>query len=651
MSDEPSAGGSDIASKVGGSCDELFQELLSLQGRLVQAYAHEVSALRDEVERLSAAPPSEEPPAAQDEDNIDSEGDRGPMPSVELYKKKVLAPRPGPLCPRLPTLLGDDPADIANVDATEAASDVGGSMDYYASKQFGTRTDSQDSTFSVRSDLPLPPRRSSVLKLSRSEGRMTRGFRSSFQQRTFSEENITHGMSRLDRIANMAAEGSHASLPIGSEMSAKGCRNWCPHTSIIVDSGMGCVIVLNAIVLGISCDLSPEWPGWTAIDLGFALIFFAEVIAQCGWRGCSTYFSGTDKRWHTFEVVLVILALFEVLIKMLMPMPDPEAASAFTMAMVKWLRVLRFARIARVGRLPLCKELSVLITGTLGGMRTLGFSTVLLALPLYLSALVFRETLGDQKDKGSGAEMFETLPTAIFTLFRCIVAADCNEETGKPIFVHVTARYGWGYGMLYSGLVFFMTLGLFNVIAAIFVENVVIGAKTNERLLRQQRLRDKAFYAGKIFELVELIVEAGKEHSRGTNKPRALTVSQIIEQGKELKLTPVIFERLRHNSRFTEILSDLDVADDEHFDLFETLDTDGSGCVDVEELVDGISHLRGEARRSDVVSLNFLLRNSHMELRKLMDHNFKLMRDSMRESTGAELERGNSGISVVDKGV
>merc|ERR1712113_634610 len=96
---------------------------------------------------------------------------------------------------------------------------------------------------------------------------------------------------------------------------------------------------------------------------------------------------------------------------------------------------------------------------------------------------------------------------SFFTLFRCVMGGDCAENAGRPIFLEVTTIYGWWYGLIYCALVFFMTMGLFNVIGAIFVENVVTGAKTSNQLVKRQRLRDKVFFADKIHELLWLIIE------------------------------------------------------------------------------------------------------------------------------------------------
>ena len=71
---------------------------------------------------------------------------------------------------------------------------------------------------------------------------------------------------------------------------------------------------------------------------------------------------------------------------------------------------------------------------------------------------------------GDGAEHFSTLANSFFTVFRCVVVADCADQHGRPIFVLVSAKYGWGYGCIYAFTFAFMTFGLFNVIVVIQVD-------------------------------------------------------------------------------------------------------------------------------------------------------------------------------------
>mmetsp|Transcript_18693 Transcript_18693/g.37620 ORF Transcript_18693/g.37620 Transcript_18693/m.37620 type:complete len:118 (+) Transcript_18693:2-355(+) len=84
-----------------------------------------------------------------------------------------------------------------------------------------------------------------------------------------------------------------------------------------------------------------------------------------------------------------------------------------------------------------------------------------------------------------------------------------------------------------------------------------------------------------------------------------------------MQISPEIFEHMRQKDKIKDIFKDLDIADEDQFNLFQTLDADGSGTIDVEELCEGIMKLRGDARRSDMVSIQLMVRNLAWEMQAL----------------------------------
>merc|ERR1719510_1079045 len=93
---------------------------------------------------------------------------------------------------------------------------------------------------------------------------------------------------------------------------------------------------------------------------------------------------------------------------------------------------------------------------------------------------------------------------------------------------------------------------------------------------------------------------------------------------EEIQLTPQFFERLRMYKEFHDLLTDLDIMDEDQVDLFETLDVDGSGTVDIEEFIVGIYKLRGDARRSDIVGVSLMTRSVQQSVAKLLDRTQRL---------------------------
>jgi len=384
----------------------------------------------------------------------------------------------------------------------------------------------------------------------------------------------------------------------------------------IVDQLMGAVILVNTLLIGVSCDLAQNWSGWLVVDTIFASIFVAELVFKICTFGFVEVFCGYDWRWGWFEMILAMAAWIEILLTALV---GSHGSSSYNISVFRVVRLFRITRVIQVVRFQIFGDLLMMIQGALGSLRTLMWSAVLIACPVYAIALFLRETLGSVSNPGPGAMHFTSLGDSLFTVFRCIVASDCTDAEGLPLFVSISDKHGWGYSILYMLAYTFMTFGLFNVIVAIYVENTVAAAKYNEVYMKRGRLNDQRLLAEKAASLVRLVWDIFQEHGSAheastsglASKPSAQEISDLAS---EMHITPELFDVLRGHPRFQEILTELDVADEDQLDLFETLDFDGSGSIDLQELILGISKLRGDARRADIVGISLMVRSLQHQL-------------------------------------
>lgn len=376
------------------------------------------------------------------------------------------------------------------------------------------------------------------------------------------------------------------------------------------DGLMALVIILNTVTIGLSTDIAPDWSGWFVIDAIFAAIFLVEMLAKvCRKNGIRLYFLGSGWRWNIFEFALVILAVLEVATGL--ESQGSEADTSSSIFVFRLFRLARIARILRMSRLSVFSDLLMMINGATGGMRTFLWSVLLISLPLYSVALVLTDSLKDHPSI-PGSEMFSNVGTSFFTVFRCMVGNDCTDSEGRPIFVLITQRHSAVFGLIYCVAMLVMTFGLFNVIVAIYVENIVAAAKFNDAHSKRQRLRDAELFTEKITQLVEFI---WRKH---LSRAEVFGETQCpVDEVAQLEITPDFLVDLRSHAEFQEILGDLDVADEDQLDLFDTLDVDGGGTIDLEELVTGIAKLRGDARRSDIVSVGLVVRSVQLTMQEL----------------------------------
>lgn len=439
-------------------------------------------------------------------------------------------------------------------------------------------------------------------------------------------------------MSNQAAKQRMASgQPLQIELAELGFLGMVRH--FIMDSLFAVVVLLNAAIVGISAEWSPDWSGWIIVDGLFAAYFLIELLLNLRFLGCHHYFCGVrgigrlgsdpDLRWRYFEFSMVVMSIVELLLAALPTNGMDGMGSKFNLLRI--VRLTRVFRILRVCRLGFFTELVMMVNGAIGGMRTLIWSFALLAMPLYVVAMLMHESLGDVRNQGGGAGNFSSISRAWFTMFRCSVASDCATEEGRPIFLLLVNDFGWGYAVIFVLTTMLMSVGLFNVIAAIFVENTLAAARFNNTVQKRQRLLDTQMFAEKAAELVRFVwsVHIHKlcdpawddlATSTGQRSLHDLIVPMSdgdIDEATALQITPDLFAFLRTFKEFKAVLEDLDISDEDQVDLFDTLDVDGGGTIDLDEMIIGISKLRGDARRSDIVGVGLKVRSIQADLKRL----------------------------------
>merc|ERR1712139_4553 len=85
------------------------------------------------------------------------------------------------------------------------------------------------------------------------------------------------------------------------------------------------------------------------------------------------------------------------------------------------------------------------------------------------------------------------------------------------------------------------------------------------------------------------------------------------------------------NHRIQEHLDALDIDKEDHKRLSDILDPDHSGTVGVLELVDGLKRLRGEPRRSDIVTVDLMVRALQEKVHEILDE-VKAVKDLTRRA-------------------
>jgi len=362
-----------------------------------------------------------------------------------------------------------------------------------------------------------------------------------------------------------------------------------------VDLAMLVVILLNLLQLGLRSDVEREWTGWFIMDILFCLAFLVEFVCKLLIRG---WFLHLVILWKgaLLDTIIVTVAVVEVIGSLVAT--GRRSAGGSTLSPVRLLRLLRLVRIVKLLRLPVFKDLRMMCQGLLDGAQTYAWSVVLLLVPIYASALVMRETIGEDKDNEQVTKQFSSLPWSFFTVFRCVMG-DCTTESGQPLPELLVAAFGWPFGLGYGSMIMLCSFGLFNIIMAINVENLIAAARKNEALQRGRRVGDEERLNALLAEFLQEIVRLADD---GSANRASRDVGLDIEAAAKLKLTRSFFDEVFKSERVNRILDNLEIPMEERSDLFEIWDADGSGTLTMAEVVDGLKKMRGPPKRSDVIT-------------------------------------------------
>lgn len=353
------------------------------------------------------------------------------------------------------------------------------------------------------------------------------------------------------------------------------------------------------------------------------------------------YFLGPGWNWNIADFLFVILACVDFLLGLAVSTEDSNL-QLFTI--MRLVRLLRLARIVRLLRFKAFKELVLMIRGVLAGLRTLFWAIMLLCFVIYCLGMVLRETMGQWCDPTRtsrtdgmcssahlvqhGPRLFSTVWKSCFTMFRCFTDG-CTSADGTPLMVHIEedGAYGIVIVVLYQLCFLIVTFGLFNLIMAIFVETTLDAAKADERKRQHLRHRVHIGMAKKLHTLVLHFCrrEAGVRVARGASADSLLSEpstlgrvwqffvalryglpedddDECLKHAADVIITRDLFGSVVEEPAVLKLLEELEVHVSNPEALFDALDADCSGALDVTELVQGILRLRGSAEKSDLVA-------------------------------------------------
>eukprot|EP00928_Gymnodinium_smaydae_P038992 TRINITY_DN26748_c0_g2_i2.p1 TRINITY_DN26748_c0_g2~~TRINITY_DN26748_c0_g2_i2.p1 ORF type:complete len:674 (+),score=91.68 TRINITY_DN26748_c0_g2_i2:93-2024(+) len=409
---------------------------------------------------------------------------------------------------------------------------------------------------------------------------------------------------RLRRIFRVAKDGQSERSEQRDDMKShlERLRSKDIHEiEIVVDVLMGVVILVNAIFIGVALDHNTGEVGWLVCNVAFSLLFLCELAFKICAKGVARHFCGQEWLSNCFDAVLIVVDAAQVSLDLFAPetakMLDEEGVP--TASLFRVVRLVRLARVLRLFRSDGFRDLQSMIMGMMGGLMTLGWALLFFMVILYVAALMCKEALG-KREAPNVFEYFNSVPRAMLTVFRCSFG-DCVSSGGMPILEHVYESYGGYVSFVYCAFTFFVTVGLFNVISAIFVDSTVRATERVETDKFRKRLCDEQLWSSSVYTLLSRsFVAANIELTSNLEDEEGLLLTTEFDRE--------IVDKLVEDSEAIVALHDLDIDPDDHRRLSDILDPDHSGTIGILEMIEGLRRLRGQPRRSDIVTVDLMIR-------------------------------------------
>jgi hypothetical protein len=288
--------------------------------------------------------------------------------------------------------------------------------------------------------------------------------------------------------------------------------------------------------------------------------------------------------WNLLDFPLVCLAVFDTWISKIFKM-EADLRMLSVLRVVRLLRLVRLIRLLRV-----FKELYLLVNGFIEALRVLTWIFFLLAVVLYISAILCSLTLGEPKacekfraelgPRAFGGEecedVFGGVVVSMYTLFQVMTLESWAAAIARPVMKLYPATV-----LFFLCFLFLTMFGLMNIVVGVIVENTLAAAAQNEDKIKARKQKQMSKVLG---QLRDIFLEADQDGSGTIDKEEFLEIAQrpdAIEQFKALEL-PI---------------------ESEAGELFDILDEDKIGEISIKVFIEGALKLKGAAKSKDLMGL------------------------------------------------
>lgn len=357
------------------------------------------------------------------------------------------------------------------------------------------------------------------------------------------------------------------------------------------DMGTAGLILSNSIFIGFQTDWTMQnigaqpTPALKTISLIYMVAFSIELLLRIASE--KKKFLSRDNQnlnWNVFDSLLVISSWVEEIMTSLNT-TDIDMSAMQMLRITRLIRVLRVIRVMRV-----FSDLRKMVQGIISSLRSLVWCLLLLLLIMFTFGVAFMQVAAGEMEKiqsspdaDHGLDLeeiyrhFGSLMGTIFTLYMSICGGlDWSEASNALMTIHPIM------GGLFAVYIAFAVFCVLNIVTGVFVENATKITQQNDTNAIMDELAIRDMWS----EEVESLFRTADADASG-------------------ELDWAEFEICLNEERVQKYFRRMGLSLDPEsvYALFQLLDFDGDGTVDMHEFVEGCTHVHGNARSLDVVRL------------------------------------------------
>eukprot|EP00448_Togula_jolla_P017802 CAMPEP_0170584276 /NCGR_PEP_ID=MMETSP0224-20130122/8604_1 /TAXON_ID=285029 /ORGANISM="Togula jolla, Strain CCCM 725" /LENGTH=642 /DNA_ID=CAMNT_0010907703 /DNA_START=1 /DNA_END=1929 /DNA_ORIENTATION=- len=289
------------------------------------------------------------------------------------------------------------------------------------------------------------------------------------------------------------------------------------------------------------------------------------------------------ERWRYFRAVsnwFDVLLVIGSSVALYMPFISEYAGNLIILRTFRLFKTVRAFRTARL--LKLIRGFRILVKTVLSGLKTLGWSLMLLGMVILVCGLAIcelvqleiRDTSFDSETRQWMWHYYGSAARASYTMFEILNAGSWPTFV-RPLFEKVS----WWYVVFILLYVTFVVFAMKTIISALFLKDTLNAASQ---------------------DLEDVIAETMKKKKAYMNKLR--TFFQEADTSGDGCLSKEEFEVIMSNPKVTSWLQILELEVVESGMLFNLLAED-TGQVTIEQFMQGVGRLKGLSRSIDTISI------------------------------------------------